>query len=249
MALGFGDFDRLKAHSATQHEATTARIYVLELDQKAIRDISDDPSAPQRALNSAIKVIRARLDATGKSAVTVNANEDGQIVVTIPFEHDRKAVVDLLGIGTRLEFGLVGQEVMPGEPVPSDLPAGTRVLPMPDGLPPAKVRIIKGLDGNTIETARMGLEARSNEAVVNVVFDEKGKRLFGELTGANVGQTIAVILDGKVVTAPKISEPILGGRVQIAGGFNQESANELAIMLGSGTLPVPLEIVEERVLE
>ncbi|KWV91253.1 preprotein translocase subunit SecD [Erythrobacter sp. YT30] len=236
------------ASGALADNSTPTYSYVLELDEEAIGEISDDPSAPQTALNSAIKVIRARIDATGQSAATVEANEDRQIVISIPFEHDRDELMDLLGIGTTLEFGVVGEEILPGDPLPSDLPAGTRILPMPDGLPSAKVRIIDGLDGSRIEEARAGFDARSDEAVVNLSFDEEGKRLFGAFTAANVDKKIAVILDGKVITVPIVREPILGGHVQISGGFTYESANELAIMLRSGSLPVPITLVEERVL-
>ena len=77
-------------------------------------------------------------------------------------------------------------------------------------------------------------------------FDQQGGAKFAKLTSENVNKPFAIILDGKVLSAPNINEPILGGSAQISGSFTVESANQLAIALRSGALPVDLKVVEER---
>src|SRR3546814_323223 len=82
--------------------------------------------------------------------------------------------------------------------------------------------------------------------VVSFRFDSIGARRFGDVTRRNVGQPFAIVLDGKVISAPVIREPILGGSGIISGNFTSESARELALLLRTGALPVPLTILEER---
>jgi preprotein translocase subunit SecD len=97
--------------------------------------------------------------------------------------------------------------------------------------------------------AQPGFDQRTNEPIVTFRFNAVGAREFGRVTGERVGAPMAVVLDGVVLTAPIIREPILGGTGQISGNFSAESANDLAMLLRSGALPAPLTIVEERTLE
>ncbi|MFX7306652.1 protein translocase subunit SecDF, partial [Acinetobacter baumannii] len=77
-------------------------------------------------------------------------------------------------------------------------------------------------------------------------FDTQGGKRFAQTTQANTGKPFAILVDNQVISAPNINEPILSGSGQISGGFTVESANELAIALRSGKLPVALKVVEER---
>ena len=108
------------------------------------------------------------------------------------------------------------------------------------------VRRLGGIGGGNLTGAQAGVDPTNNQNVVNITFDAQGGAKFAKLTRENVGKPFAIILDGEVLSAPNINEPILGGRAQISGSFTSESANNLAIALRSGALPVDLAIVEER---
>jgi preprotein translocase subunit SecD len=81
---------------------------------------------------------------------------------------------------------------------------------------------------------------------INITFDSSGARRFGRTTQENVGKPFAIILDGKVLSYPTIESPILGGNAQITGNFTVQSANDLAVSLSSGKLPMKLNVIEER---
>ena len=102
------------------------------------------------------------------------------------------------------------------------------------------------ISGDQLIDATQGFDQQNNQPVVNIRFDSQGGRRFARTTQENVGKPFAIILDGKVLSAPRINEPILGGSAQISGNFTVESANELAIALRSGKLPVALNVIEER---
>jgi preprotein translocase subunit SecD len=100
--------------------------------------------------------------------------------------------------------------------------------------------------GENLVDAQPGFDQRTNEPIISFRFDQSGARRFGRFTQDNVGRPFAIVLDDKVLSAPVIREPILGGSGQISGSFTVESANTLAVQLRSGALPVKLTIVEER---
>ncbi len=102
-----------------------------------------------------------------------------------------------------------------------------------------------GIRGDMLTNAQQSFNQQTNEPVVNITFDSQGARKFADLTSENVNKPFAIILDGKVLSAPNINEPILGGTAQISGSFTVESANELAISLRSGALPVDLTVIQE----
>jgi preprotein translocase subunit SecD len=102
------------------------------------------------------------------------------------------------------------------------------------------------ISGDQLENAQQGFDQQSGRAVVNITFNSQGATIFSRVTRENVGKRFAMLLDGQVLSAPSINEPINGGNAQISGGFTTESANALAIALKSGALPVKLTVVEER---
>ncbi len=108
------------------------------------------------------------------------------------------------------------------------------------------VERLGGIRGDNLIDAQAGNDPQTNESVVNISFDTQGATKFAKLSTENVGQRFAIILDGKILSAPQFNEPILGGSAQISGSFDAESAAKLAIQLSSGALPVPLTVVEER---
>src|SRR5690606_29361474 len=94
--------------------------------------------------------------------------------------------------------------------------------------------------------AQPGFDSQTNQPIITFRFDQSGSRKFGRFTQANVGRPFAIVLDGKVLSAPVIQTAILGGTGQISGNFTVDSANKLAVQLRSGALPVDMTIVEER---
>ena len=102
------------------------------------------------------------------------------------------------------------------------------------------------VQGDDLVDAQPGFDSRTNEPIITFRFNQSGARKFGNFTKDNVGRPFAIVLDDKVLSAPVIREPILGGSGQISGSFTVESANRLAIQLRSGALPTKLTIVEER---
>jgi protein-export membrane protein SecD len=101
------------------------------------------------------------------------------------------------------------------------------------------------VSGDTLVDAQPGFSS-TNEQVVNFTFDSTGGRRFADATRENVGKPFAIVLDNKVISAPVIREPILGGSGQISGSFTVQGANDLALLLRAGALPAPLAILEER---
>lgn len=101
------------------------------------------------------------------------------------------------------------------------------------------------LDGSMLTDARAAFD-QNNQPIVSFSLDSKGARIFGDFSGANVGKRMAIVLDGKVYSAPVIRERIGGGSGQISGGFSVEEATDLAIALKSGALPAPMEVLEKR---
>ena len=102
------------------------------------------------------------------------------------------------------------------------------------------------MSGENLVDAQPGFDNRNNETIVSFSLDRVGAKRFGQATTKNVGRKLAIILDNKIISAPVINEAILGGNGQITGNFTFQSATDLALLLRSGALPAPLEIVEER---
>ncbi|MBQ0108358.1 MAG: protein translocase subunit SecD, partial [Phascolarctobacterium sp.] len=101
------------------------------------------------------------------------------------------------------------------------------------------------LTGSDLKDAR-GQMSEGTRAVVSLEFNDVGAKKFADLTARNIGRQIAIALDGKVLTAPVVNEVITGGRAQITGNHTMEEAEQLAILLRSGSLPVKLEVMENR---
>ena len=206
-------------------------------------------NAVENAMETATDVIRRRIDALGTREPTIIRQGDTRIVVQVPGLDDPQALKELLGKTAKLEFKLVDFEADPNALAEGRPPVGSQIFPYPDnpsGLPNIAVKRLGGITGDKLTDAGQGFDQQSNAPVVNITFDSEGGAKFARLTQNNVGRPFAIILDGEVLSAPNINEPILGGSAQISGNFTVDSANQLAIALRSGALPVDLKIVEER---
>ena len=202
------------------------------------------------AMESATEVVRKRIDELGTREPTIIRQGDSRIVVQVPGLQDPDQLKALLGQTAKLEFKLVDQQALPSDVQQGLAPPGSEIFPYADSSPFAgssvAVRRLGGIRGDNLTGAQQSFDAQTNEPVVNIQFDSDGGRRFAKLTSENVGKPFAIVLDGKVLSAPNINEPIRGGTAQISGSFSVETANQLAISLRSGALPVDLAVIEER---
>ncbi|MBK6706630.1 MAG: protein translocase subunit SecD [Sphingomonadales bacterium] len=202
-----------------------------------------------QAMNSAKDVIDRRINALGTLEPTIIRQGADRIVVQVPGLQDPQALKDLIGKTAKLEFKLVDEGADPEQTAQGKARVGSQVLPYPDnptGIPYIAVRRLGGIAGDRLTGAQQSFDQQDNQPVVNIQFDGEGGQRFARMTQQNTGKLFAIILDGQVISAPRINEPILGGSSQISGSFTVESANQLAIALNSGALPVDLKVVEER---
>src|SRR5688572_396631 len=205
--------------------------------------------AVDNAMDSATEVVRKRIDALGTREPTIIREGPERIVVDVPGLKDPQALKDLLGQTAELEFKLVDQTALQSDIVQGIAPPGSEILTGAPGSDYAGSQLavvrLGGIRGDSLTNAQASFNPQTNEPIVNIQFDPQGGARFARLTSENVGKPFAIILDNEVISAPNINEPIIGGSAQISGNFTTETANQLAIALRSGALPVDLTVVEE----
>jgi protein-export membrane protein SecD len=201
------------------------------------------------AVDQSIEIVRRRIDETGTKEPTIQREGDNRILVQLPGVADPEHVKELLGQTAKMTFQMVDTEISPEDARAGNVPPDDVILPAADlrpGLPSSyavKRRVM--VSGDTLTDAQPTFE-NGNEPVVSFTFDSVGARRFADATSNNVGKPFAIVLDGKVISAPVIREAILGGRGVISGSFTVQSANDLALLLRAGALPAPLTVLEER---
>lgn len=195
------------------------------------------------ASSRAVEIIRSRIDQFGVAEPDVRREASGRILVQLPGLEDPARAIALIGKTAMLKFQLVAEEVSPEEAL---------------GLPEYEVRYetVGGeripyvlerqtlLTGDTLKDATVGFDP-TGVPVVNISFNSEGSRIFAQITGANVGRRLAIVLDEVIYSAPVIREPIRGGRAQISGNFTTKEAHDLAIILRAGALPAPVKLIEQ----
>ena len=189
------------------------------------------------ALEHSLEIVRRRIDDLGTKDPTIIRRGNDRILIELPGLDDPNRIKNLLGKTANLTFRLISD-------TESDF--GSELLFFEDEISQLRVdkRVI--LSGDNLDNARPSFDNQTNETVVSFTLDRVGTKRFARATADNVGKKLAIILDNKIVSAPQISEAILGGSGQITGNFTLESASDLALLLRSGSLPAPLNIIEER---
>ena len=201
----------------------------------------------RNAVTQSIEVISKRINELGTTEPIVQRQGTDRILVQVPGLQDPQRLKDLIGQTAKLTFQMVDVSMSVQEAVNGRPPAGSSVLYSTDDPPvPYLVENRILVSGENLVDAQATFDQRTSEAVVSFRFDAKGAARFGQATQQNVGRPFAIVLDNEVISAPRINEPILGGSGQISGNFTSESANDLAVLLRAGALPVDLTIVEER---
>ena len=206
---------------------------------------SGTAQALKDAMGVARDVVRRRIDPGGTKEITVITEGGARILVEVPGVENPEQLKALIGQTARLEFKLVDQSANPQEVQQGRAPPGSQVLPMADGTGFIAVKRRVMVSGDQLVDAKQSFD-QDGRPDIDITFNTAGARRFARATQENVNKPFAIILDDKVLSAPNINEPILGGRAQIAGSFTVQSAHDLAVSLASGKLPVKLNVIEER---
>lgn len=241
-------------------QAEGARQILKELDSSIVADLGEngeivmsmtEQAIKERrsaAIEQSIEIVRRRIDETGVREPTIQRQGDDRILVQLPGVDDPERVKRLLGKTAKLTFHLVDERQQPN--LAGRVPPGSMMMPSadeigPDGRPRMyllKKRVM--VSGDTLIDSQPTFQ--DNQPVVSFRFDTVGGKRFGKVTTENVNKLFAIVLDGKVISAPVIREPILGGSGVISGRFSVQGAQDLALLLRAGALPAPLTILEER---
>ncbi len=196
-----------------------------------------------KIVDQSIEIVRRRIDELGTKEPVIQRQGVDRIVVQLPGLQNPEYVKTLLGKTAKLSFHMVDSNTTSADARRGKLSNASR--------------IVAGSDGGSYVISRKPVVSGENlidaqpafqegEAVVSFKFDSIGGKKFGEATKNNVGERLAIVLDNEVISAPTIQGAILGGSGVITGSFTVKSANDLALLLRSGALPAPLEVLEER---
>src|SRR3989304_2597941 len=170
-----------------------------------------------------LETIRNRVDQFGVTEPSIQQQGDNRILVQLPGVQDPERAKALIGKTALLEFKLVNDGASGEQAVAGARPTGADVA-----------------------NARLSIDQNTSEPYVSLELTGTGGRVFSDLTSANVGRRLAIVLDGSLYSAPVIRERIPSGQAQITGGFTSEEAPDLALVLRAGALPAPVQILEER---
>ena len=187
------------------------------------------------ALKQSIEIVRRRIDDVGTKEPTILQRGEKRILVELPGLKDPDRIKKLLGKTAKLNFRLVSNNSEFGV---------EELLSENDEKLKISKRIV--MSGENLIDAQPSIQNQQNEPTVSFTLDRLGSQKFGRATTDNVGKRLAIVLDGKIISAPTINEPITSGKGVISGNFTFQEATDLALLLRSGALPTPLDIVEER---
>ena len=200
----------------------------------------------QDALARSIEIVRRRIDALGTKEPSIQSQGGKYILVQLPGVDNPERIKELIGQTARMTFHLVNEDITAEQLASGRPPKGTEFLSLMDA-PDQKIPVYSRVEvsGESLKDSQAEFD-QNNMPVVTTVFDAAGARKFARLTTDHVNERFAIVLDDMVLSAPTIREPILGGRGQISGGFTLQGAKDLAVLLRSGALPAPLQVIEER---
>ncbi|WP_419779995.1 protein translocase subunit SecD [Maridesulfovibrio sp.] len=203
-------------------------------------------------MDQAIKTIRNRIDQFGVAEPDIRKQQGNRIQVQLPGMQDPERAIKIIGKTAHLEFKLVDDTADLQKAVQGIIPPGREVTVirhrLPDGSYVEKPIVLKKdamLTGEYITDAQTRFD-QFNQPYVTLNFNSRGARIFERVTGENIKKQMAIVLDGKVYSAPTIQDKIPGGRASISGSFSTEEAHDLAIVLRAGSLPAPVKILEQR---
>ena len=206
------------------------------------------PEAKADAVDRALEVIRNRIDEFGVREPSIQKQGEDEIVVQLPGVTDRKRAIELIGKTALLEFKFVSSEMEKlKQATEGNVPEGYELKRSYEDNESLLLEKQAVLMGDTLINASVRFDqSQFNEPIVALKFNNEGAKKFAEITTNNVGRRLAILLDGKVQSAPRIKEAIPSGEAVITGRFTIEQAQDLALVLRVGALPAPMYIEEER---
>jgi SecD/SecF fusion protein len=202
------------------------------------------------AADRAVEVIRNRIDQFGVRETSIQRQGEDEIVVQLPGVTDRDRAIDIIGKTALLEFKLVSNDVDKlKQAIAGTLPDGYELKYSEEDKEPLLLEKQSVLIGDALTNAAVHFsQSEFNEPMVALQFNAEGAKKFAEVTASNVGRRLAIVLDGKIQSAPNIKEAIPSGEAVITGRFDVEQAQDLALVLRVGALPAPMHIEEERTI-
>ena len=219
------------------------RTYVIGLSAAARKQAED------MTLDQVVRTIRNRIDQFGVAEPDIRKQADFRIQIQLPGLTDSKRAIQLVGQTAQLTFHLVRDDVNPQ----GILPPGVALFPMvtvrPDGSTSESMIALDKeplMTGEDVADARPTFDNRDNKPSVGLSFNSRGAAMFERITGEHIHKRMAIVLDGKVHSAPTIQSRIGGGKASITGSFTPTEAQDLAIVLRAGSLPAPVTVLEER---
>lgn len=226
-------------------EAKTPLSYKVSFSEKFIK------TERLRVIEQSLEIINRRVNESGTKEPIIQRQGDTRVVLQVPGMSNPEHVKELLGRTAKMTFHMVDETAKIEDIERGNVQAGIKILPSDDKRPDGKIakyavqsRVM--LSGDMLVDAHADFDQRSGEPVVAFRFNSAGAKKFADITTENIGKPFAIVLDGKVITAPVIRSPIIGGSGIISGNFTVESANDLSLLLRAGALPAPLKVIEER---
>ena len=237
------DPQSLSQDKTTKVEKLGEKDFRVTITEENIADIQ------KRTIAQSMNVLRRRIDPQGTTEMTIAPEGDDRILLQIPGAKNVDDIKSVINKTANLSFNMVRKESNSEAAMrlafEGKVPPGAAFYPEEQGGGLIVERRTK-ITGECLKTSSEGLHPEGNYPIVNFTFNIRCARLFGELTSKNIGQRFAVVLDGTIITAPRINGAITGGSGFIEGSFTLESARELSLLLNAGALPAKLIIVEER---
>jgi protein-export membrane protein SecD len=219
---------------------------VLKVDMSKL-----DQAARKDAVERAIEIIRNRVDQFGVGEMSIQRQGKENIVVQLPGVTDRERALEIIGKTAHLEFKMVSDNVEDlKKAINNEAVEGYELKYLEGeraGREPLLVAKDSSLTGDLLVNAKTEFSSRGfGEPYVSLTLNPKGAQIFADVTATNIGKRLAIVLDGRVVSAPVIREAIPSGEAQISGNFTVEQANDLSVVLRAGSLPAPVIVEEER---
>ncbi len=207
-----------------------------------------------KVVEQSIEIIRKRVDEMGNKEISIHGVDNDKISLQIPGKNDPAAIEKLLNTQAKLTFHLMDSTpfVSPenfiakdGVTLMGDVNSENESQQNPEQQMRYSVKNEVIIDGADLEEAS-AIITQEGQAAVSFRFNKRASQTFADVTFQNIGKPFAIVLDGKVLSAPNIKEPITGGSGVISGSFDAKTANELALLLRAGALPAKIEIVQQQ---
>jgi protein-export membrane protein SecD len=225
------------------------RILIVEASAADLATLVQSGIPEDRVLADSLNALRRRMELATGWPVTVEHTGARSVRIVVPdgaLTRDTNRLTPLLKAGGKLEFRKVDTAADPAALADGLAPPGCDILDEPAGYGLMAVFKHGGVKDGHVKDAKQVFDDMTEEPVVAIRFDEVGKQQFAKLTTRSVDRPIAIVLDGRVLTAPIVREPITGGMVQIAGNMTIDDARQKADMIRAGYLPVSFTIVENK---